>query len=203
MGGPGYKFEDETKNPSHRFDKPGKLAMANAGPNTNGSQFFITVASTKWLNGKHTIFGEVVEGYDIVVKISKVRRDHQDRPKKDVVLTSLTIKRTWSAVPVVGSLSDVVSRIGEVAKLGNRVTLTNVQEIQSVLNGKHFRLKAEVTFNVVDEDSLPALTNISGVSVHELVWIDIRSMQVKQNGGSKIVRVVTSEGTKDVALGWT
>jgi hypothetical protein len=180
MGGPGYKFEDETKNPSHRFDKPGKLAMANAGPNTNGSQFFITVASTKWLNGKHTIFGEVVEGYDIVVKISKVRRDHQDRPKKDVVLTSLTIKRT---------------------KTGNRVTLTNVQEIQSVLNGKHFRLKAEVTFNVVDEDSLPALTNISGVSVHELVWIDIRSMQVKQNGGSKIVRVVTSEGTKDVALG--
>ena len=94
MGGPGYKFEDETKNPSHRFDKPGKLAMANAGPNTNGSQFFITVASTKWLNGKRTIFGEVVEGYDIVVKISKVRRDHQDRPKKDVVLTSLTIKRT-------------------------------------------------------------------------------------------------------------
>jgi len=94
MGGPGYKFEDETKNSSHRFDKPGKLAMANAGPNTNGSQFFITVASTKWLNGKHTIFGEVVEGYDIVVKISKVRRDHQDRPKKDVVLTSLTIKRT-------------------------------------------------------------------------------------------------------------
>ena len=65
-----------------------------------------------------------------------------------------------------GSLSDVVSRIGEVAKLGNRVTLTNVQETQSVLNGKHFRLKAEVTFNVVDEDSLPALTNISGVSVH-------------------------------------
>ena len=94
MGGPGYKFEDETKNPSHRFDKPGKLAMANAVPNTNGSQFFITVASTKWLNVKHIIFGEVVEGYDIVVKISKVRRDHQDRPKKDVVLTSLTIKRT-------------------------------------------------------------------------------------------------------------
>jgi len=122
---------------------------------------------------------------------------------ENVTISGDTFRQALAAcaVPVVGSLSDVVSRIGEVAKLGNRVTLTNVQEIQSVLNGKHFRLKAEVTFNVVEEDSLPALTNISGVSVHELVWIDIRSMQVKQNGGTKIVRVVTSEGTKDVALG--
>ena len=72
MGGPGYKFADETKGSHHGFQKPGKLAMANAGPNTNGSQFFITVADTSWLTGKHTIFGEVVEGYDIVEKISKV-----------------------------------------------------------------------------------------------------------------------------------
>ncbi len=62
MGGPGYQFEDETKGSPHRFDKSGKLAMANAGPNTNGSQFFITVGNTEWLTGKHTIFGEVVEG---------------------------------------------------------------------------------------------------------------------------------------------
>ena len=101
------------------------------------------------------------------------------------------------------SLSDVVSKIEEVAKLGNRVTLTNVQEIQSVLNGKRFRLKAEVTFNVVKEDSLPALTNISGLSVHAVIWIDIRGIQVKQNDGNKIVRVVTSEGTKDIVLGGT
>src|SRR6266566_9506485 len=60
-GGPGYQFEDETKGSPHKFDKPGKLAMANAGPNTNGSQFFITVVPTDWLTGKHTIFGEVVE----------------------------------------------------------------------------------------------------------------------------------------------
>ena len=108
------------------------------------------------------------------------------------------------AVPGVGSLSDLVSKIEEVAKLGNRVTLTNVQEIQSVLNGKRFRLKAEVTFNVVEEveeDSLPALTNISGLSVHEVIWIDIRGIQVKRNDGNKIVRVVTSEGTKDIVLG--
>lgn len=93
MGGPGYQFEDETRGSPHRFDKPGKLAMANAGPNTNGSQFFITVANTEWLTGKHTIFGEVVEGQDVVEKISKVARGRQDRPNKDVVVQSLTIER--------------------------------------------------------------------------------------------------------------
>ena len=93
MGGPGYQFEDETKGSPHRFDKSGKLAMANAGPNTNGSQFFITVAATEWLTGKHTIFGEVVEGYDVVEKISKAAKNRQDRPNKDVVLQSVTIER--------------------------------------------------------------------------------------------------------------
>jgi peptidyl-prolyl cis-trans isomerase A (cyclophilin A) len=93
MGGPGYQFEDETRGSPHKFDKKGKLAMANAGPNTNGSQFFITVAPTTWLTGKHTIFGEVVEGQDIADKISNVARGAQDRPKKDVVLQSVTIER--------------------------------------------------------------------------------------------------------------
>ncbi len=93
MGGPGYKFEDETKGSPHKFDKAGKLAMANAGPNTNGSQFFITVAPTDWLTGKHTIFGEVVEGQDVVDKITKLPRNSQDRPHKDVVLNSVTIER--------------------------------------------------------------------------------------------------------------
>jgi len=93
MGGPGYQFEDETKGSPHRFDKPGKLAMANAGPNTNGSQFFITVAPTEWLTGKHTIFGEVVEGYDVVEKISKVPRGRQDRPTNEVSLKSVKIER--------------------------------------------------------------------------------------------------------------
>jgi peptidyl-prolyl cis-trans isomerase A (cyclophilin A) len=67
--------------------------MANSGPNTNGSQFFITVAATEWLTGKHTIFGEVVEGQEVVESISKVARGAQDRPKKDVVLNSVTIER--------------------------------------------------------------------------------------------------------------
>jgi peptidyl-prolyl cis-trans isomerase A (cyclophilin A) len=93
MGGPGYRFEDETKGSPHNMSTPGKLAMANAGPNTNGSQFFITVAPTQWLTGKHTIFGEVVEGYDNVVKISKVARNSQDKPQKPVVLESVVIER--------------------------------------------------------------------------------------------------------------
>jgi peptidyl-prolyl cis-trans isomerase A (cyclophilin A) len=93
MGGPGYRFEDETKGSPHNMSAPGKLAMANAGPNTNGSQFFITVAPTQWLTGKHTIFGEVVEGYDNVVKISKVARNSQDKPQKPVVLESVVIER--------------------------------------------------------------------------------------------------------------
>jgi len=67
--------------------------MANAGPNTNGSQFFITVAATDWLTGNHTIFGEVVEGQEVVDKISTVPRGAQDRPKKDVVLKTVTIER--------------------------------------------------------------------------------------------------------------
>jgi len=93
MGGPGYQFQDETKGSPHKFDKPGKLAMANAGPNTNGSQFFITVAPTPWLTGKHTIFGEVLEGQDVVDKITKLPRNRQDKPNTDVVLNSVTIER--------------------------------------------------------------------------------------------------------------
>jgi peptidyl-prolyl cis-trans isomerase A (cyclophilin A) len=93
FGGPGYQFEDETRGSPHKFDAPGKLAMANAGPNTNGSQFFITVANTDWLTGKHTIFGEVVEGQDVVVKVSKLPRNRQDRPNQDVVVQSVTIER--------------------------------------------------------------------------------------------------------------
>ena len=93
MGDPGYKFEDETKGSPHKFDKPGKLAMANSGPNTNGSQFFITVAETSWLTGKHTIFGEVVEGQDVVDKITKVARNAQDRPLKEIKVNAVKIER--------------------------------------------------------------------------------------------------------------
>src|SRR6202007_41016 len=88
MGGPGYQFADEF-HPSLKHSKAGKLSMANAGPGTNGSQFFITVAETPWLDNRHTIFGEVVEGQDVANKISTVARDGSDRPKIPVVINKL------------------------------------------------------------------------------------------------------------------
>ena len=93
FGGPSYQFNDETKGSPHSFDAPGKLAMANAGPNTNGSQFFVTVAPTQWLTGKHTIFGEVVEGYDVVEKIAAAPRNGQDKPHKPIMVNSVVIER--------------------------------------------------------------------------------------------------------------
>jgi len=88
-GGPGYKFEDEFQS-GKTFDKPGLLAMANAGPNTNGSQFFITEVATTWLNNKHTIFGELVSGCDLVAKIARVNTQ-RDRPVEPVVIERITI----------------------------------------------------------------------------------------------------------------
>ncbi|MFY0564455.1 peptidylprolyl isomerase [Archangium lansingense] len=90
MGTPGYSFEDEVNN-GRTFDKVGLLAMANRGPATNGSQFFITTALTDHLNGKHTIFGEVVKGYDVVERISQVPTAERAKPAKDVVIKKVTI----------------------------------------------------------------------------------------------------------------
>jgi len=87
----GKRFNDEIVK-ELVFDSEGILAMANAGPNTNGSQFFITLAPTKWLNGNHTIFGKVINGMDVVRAIGKVAKGPQDRPLKDVVMESVTIE---------------------------------------------------------------------------------------------------------------
>jgi peptidyl-prolyl cis-trans isomerase A (cyclophilin A) len=92
-GGPGYTIKDEF-GAGLKHDTEGVLSMANAGPNTGGSQFFITLAATNWLDGKHAIFGKIREGMDVVRKIGKVAKGPGDRPKEDVVMRSVNIEKT-------------------------------------------------------------------------------------------------------------
>jgi cyclophilin family peptidyl-prolyl cis-trans isomerase len=90
-GGPGYKIKDEF-HPELRHDTPGVLSMANAGPNSGGSQFFITLAATPWLDGKHAVFGRVVEGMDVVSRIGATQTGRQDRPVEEVKMEKVRIE---------------------------------------------------------------------------------------------------------------
>ncbi len=90
MGGPGYKIKDEFGE-GLKHDDEGILSMANAGPNTGGSQFFITLAPTPWLNGHHAIFGKIAEGMDVVRQIGKAKTDFRDRPREEIVMEKVEV----------------------------------------------------------------------------------------------------------------
>ena len=90
-GGPGYRFDDECPPGGPTFNQAGRVAMANSGPGTNGCQFFVTVAETPWLNGRHTIFGQVTQGYDVIETIAHLPTNAKDRPVEDVVIEKVVI----------------------------------------------------------------------------------------------------------------
>jgi len=106
-GGPGWNFADEFV-PDLRHDGTGVLPMANAGPNTNGSQFFITLAATPWLDGKHAVFGRVREGLDVLRKIGSVKTDGRDRPLKPVTIRSVEILRDGQPLTGVQPMPEVL-----------------------------------------------------------------------------------------------
>ena len=106
-----------------------------------------------------------------------------------------------AAIPIAGPLGPVLNAIQSVTKTGSVVTLTNAQEVQIVLDGNQMQLKNQVSFGVAEQNGLPELQNIAGLAVHKVFWIDIKTIELIVNQGKRFIRVVTPDGSKDIALG--
>jgi len=174
MGGPGYKFDNEISK-GLTFDRPGRLAMANAGANTNGSQFFITEKETSWLNGGYSIFGQVVQGQDIVSKIANAKRDSSDRPYSDITIKKVTITRLGQAkkvekngnkvLLVVAPVDyneteyDTTKRVLEGAGLNVIIGSTKLGELKGMNNST---TKSSITLNDADATDYSAIVFIGG-----------------------------------------
>ena len=184
-GGPGYKFEDEFHETA-KFDFPGKLAMANSGPNTNGSQFFITHAATTHLNNKHTIFGQVVAGQSVVEMIGSVPRDPKDKPLKDVTLDKVTILRVEEGEkPAEPAEPPAPSESPEDAQKRKDTVLEPMEEVQKRLKSGTYAVidttEGRIVIQLFPDAAPKTVENFVGLAEGTKEWTDPKS-------GEKVTR---------------
>ena len=162
-GGPGYKFPDETDNGlSH---EKGVISMANSGPNTNGSQFFITVAPTKQLDGRHTVFGKVINGQNVADSISKVQTDNRDKPKTDVVINTVEIIRKGGEAKSFDGSEVFKAQKDSIAAKQNKRKARNQKQLQE-LKADAQKTESGLYYKVLEEGDGPKPEQGQKAQVH-------------------------------------
>ncbi len=198
-GGPGYAFEDEFV-PSLSFNKPGMLAMANSGPNTNGSQFFITQVPTPWLTGHHTIFGEVVDGMNVVNAIEAVQRNAQDKPLTPVVINHLTIERIGAeyqvaqAAPTIKKVVLIVApkdfKEEEYAEAKKALETGGFQVVTAslvkgqILGMQGGKAASDALLNDINVDDYAGVVYIGGPGA-QVYWSDPKAQSIAKDAAAK------------------